>query len=927
MQCRGVGSVEVRVASGAVAEVNAYVSDIRPLDFDMILGMNGVFAFGGVSVTSQGNVGFFRSGTDFCGDKLPTCAAAVSVKQKDFRLSFDDKQRAWTVEWHWPHGQEPPDLVSHVEQYPMSSEVKAEFDDQINQWIEKGWLQPYNESRHGPPRALIPMMAVVQENKKKVRPVLDYRALNAFLDAHTGDSDVCADKLREWRRQGVRVSTLDLTSAYMQVRVVESLWPFQTVMFQGKRFCLTRLGFGLSIAPLVMKAVLAAALAQDDKVDQATSPYVDDILVNESILPADAVRAHLLKFGLECKPAERLANGARVLGLKVWGEPGQNDSCNRLSWGRGNELPDVPTLLTRRNVFSFCGRLTGHLPVCNWVRPAVAYLKRIANSRSTGWDDEIVDESLRSALEDVIQRVRQNDPSRGVWNVSGQETTVWVDASSLAAGAVIEAGGCVIEDGCWLRPTNDSSHINLAELDALLRGVNMALAWKMKVLHVKTDSATVYHWISDALSGKARLRTKSASEMLIRRRVGTLKAIIEEYDLLVDVSLVASANNQADALTRVPQRWLKSTDLHDCAVTVESVCGAADTDFLVAGRIFQIHCDTGHQGIDRSLYFVRRLIPSVNRDDVERVVKKCQVCSSIDPAPVRWERGHLDVPDLWSRLAMDITHVNGQHYLTLIDCGPSRFSLWKRLKEQSSGAVVAALESVFFERGAPVEILTDNDPAFRGAEVAALLKKWGVHVRFRCAYAASGNGIAERSHRTVKRIAARKKCSIEEALYWYNISPKDNALSNTAPVNRLHNYSVRVMGEESKESRIDDVKNLFKVGDMVWVKPDGARCNTRFRLGKVTGVISRQAVEVDNMPRHVRDLRLAHAPDDDHGQERSFDSDREGLGDAELWPVEDYMPVQETSSHETNEGDELWESRRSVRVIRPPDRFGVHPWT
>ena len=31
------------------------------------------------------------------------------------------------------------------------------------------------------------------------------------------------------------------------------------------------------------------------------------------------VEDHLLRYGLECKPAERVADGARVLGLEVWG--------------------------------------------------------------------------------------------------------------------------------------------------------------------------------------------------------------------------------------------------------------------------------------------------------------------------------------------------------------------------------------------------------------------------------------------------------------------------------------------------------------------------------------------------------------------------------------------------------------------------------
>ena len=38
-------------------------------------------------------------------------------------------------------------------------------------------------------------MAVLNRNKEKVRPVLDFRQLNSNVDAHTADADVCAEKL------------------------------------------------------------------------------------------------------------------------------------------------------------------------------------------------------------------------------------------------------------------------------------------------------------------------------------------------------------------------------------------------------------------------------------------------------------------------------------------------------------------------------------------------------------------------------------------------------------------------------------------------------------------------------------------------------------------------------------------------------------
>ena len=113
----------------------------------------------------------------------------------------------------------------------------------------------------------------------------------------------------------------------------------------------------------------------------------------------------------------------------------------------------------------------------------------------------------------------------------------------------------------------------MAELDAVIKGVNAALAWKLKKLHLRTDSLAVYHWISNALSGKVRLKTKASSEMLIRRRVDTIKALVDEYGLILDIELVRSECNRADALTRVAQKWLGKPN--GCDKPIVTVCGGA----------------------------------------------------------------------------------------------------------------------------------------------------------------------------------------------------------------------------------------------------------------------------------------------------------------------------------------------------------------
>ena len=86
-----------------------------------------------------------------------------------------------------------------------------------------------------------------------------------------------------------------------------------------------------------------------------------------------------------------------------------------------------------------------------------------------------------------------------------KEITVWVDVSSVATGVELEMNRTVIEDACWLRPINNAQHINLAELDVALKGTTSALQWEATVLHLVTDSVCVHWWISNTLTGKARV--------------------------------------------------------------------------------------------------------------------------------------------------------------------------------------------------------------------------------------------------------------------------------------------------------------------------------------------------------------------------------------------------------------------------------------
>ena len=67
------------------------------------------------------------------------------------------------------------------------------------------------------------------------------------------------------------------------------------MFFEGRRYCLTRLGLGLNVAPMMMKTVLNKVLSIDVQVQQGTSSYVDDLIVNEDLVSAAHVRDHLAR--------------------------------------------------------------------------------------------------------------------------------------------------------------------------------------------------------------------------------------------------------------------------------------------------------------------------------------------------------------------------------------------------------------------------------------------------------------------------------------------------------------------------------------------------------------------------------------------------------------------------------------------------------
>lgn len=853
----------------------AHVVPRLPLQVDIVLGLDILSRHGFELRQGSSEIVFggpsTGGGATAAVQSLSVESKTNGVEDKDFCAKFE--QGKWTASWKWKNVQQgAPVLNSRPCPNYVEESDRELFDEEIQSWVDSGVLVKHDMQTHGEVQNFLSLMAVRQEkgDKLKVRPVLDFRSLNNEVESHPGGAiPLCAERLRQWRQLGPNCSVLDLKKAYLQVHMDPELWTYQAVVWNGEVYLLTRLGFGLASAPKLMTAIVEKVLSQNPRISAAVTSYIDDLFITEDTVRASEVKSYLSQWGLDAKEPECLnsPDDVRVLGLRVDAQ---------LNWSRdGKANTTVKNPLTRRQVHRLLGEWLGHYPVAGWLRVACSYIQRLTAQEKVSWDESVSREVL-GLVQEIADRLKAgDDPVRGQWCVNRDSPVkVWADASNIAVGAALEVDGDIVEDAAWLRGKQDTAHINRAELDAVLRGINMAVKWGRKKLCVMTDSATVHGWLTAVVEKTHNVKTRALSEILIRRRLDTLREIIDEQSLNITVQLVRSAENRADLLTRVPSHWLKMrTDV----LVGMSVSADADVNSVEPIEVIKEIHERSHFGVDRTLELARdRCGEGVSRKMVKRVVNRCDRCARVDPAArFSWMEGSTVTLKTWQRLAIDVTYVNQLPYLSLVDTA-SRFVIFKPLRNESGKEIAEQLRQIFCEFGPPEAILSDNASSFRGREVQSLLLDWKINHELSCAYRSRGNAVVERSHRTIKRGAKRGGRTVEEAVFWYNVtrghhesSPYESVFA--AKSRKPWSGSIRTEVErsppavrQSATSVLDDCyhdldRNPFVEGDQVYLRDPLGRCDTEWSgPHRVTEVRSGVSVVIndDGVSRHVSHLRF-----------------------------------------------------------------------
>ena len=204
--CCGESVVQIGIDNGPSVTVRGLVVDGDLLGYDLLLGLNAIRQLGGMAMSDTSEVRFPQR------ERL--MRAAINLDEPDFHTDYDEAKHVWTASWKWSSDQPPVSLKNRLSEYPTPKRLQGEYEWELQAWIKNGRVIPYLESELGPPKGLIPLMAILQENKQKVWPVMDYCELNEHVNAYTANADVCAQTMREWRQQGPKAAIVDSVCVY-----------------------------------------------------------------------------------------------------------------------------------------------------------------------------------------------------------------------------------------------------------------------------------------------------------------------------------------------------------------------------------------------------------------------------------------------------------------------------------------------------------------------------------------------------------------------------------------------------------------------------------------------------------------------------------------------------------------------------------------
>ncbi|CAH2092466.1 unnamed protein product [Euphydryas editha] len=605
-------------------------------------------------------------------------------------------------------------------------------------------------------------------------------------------------------------SKLDARSGFWMVQLDDESADLCTFGTPFGRYQFLRLPYGISCASEVFHAKIRQILEDLDGVHS----FIDDIIVHGC-----SKEEHDLRL-------KRLLDRARDVGIRFNRDKcefcveqvtylGHTFSVRgmQIDFNKVRAIKDMPSPNDRSSLERFLGMtnyLSKFIPnYANIVSPLRHLLKR-----DIDWNWEYTHENIVLHLKDKLS----NAPVLALYSAS-EPVLLTVDASARALGAALMQAGRPVE---YASLTLTDTQSRYAQIEKEMLAIVFALERFHQYVYgrsdvvVETDHKPLeslfkkpldsvpmriqrmmlriqcydfivvykpgkYMFVADTLSRAAlpelmhdrvSLEVDAQSCYLINHvqfsdsKMKTIRNMTNndrECEMLINYTLNGWPRYKSDTDNLVRCHW-------SYRASFEYVDGVLFKDNLVfipyalrKDMLDRVH--EGHLGIDRCKRRARDVMfwNGMSRD-VEHVVRSCTVCAAHAANPIREPMIPHDIPELpWRKVGSDIFVFQKKYFLILVDYF-SNFIEVCPLTNMGTHAVITALKDQFARHGIPVELVTDNGPAYTSREFRKFCSTWCFTHITTSPYYAQANGLSERAVQTVKNII---KKSLESGSDYY----------------------------------------------------------------------------------------------------------------------------------------------------------------
>jgi hypothetical protein len=735
--------------------------------------------------------------------------------------------------------------------YPLTRPENDALSDYLTEELQKGYIRP-SKSPYASP------FFFVEKKNKKLRPVIDFRALNKYTTPNRYPLPLIPEVIDK-ARGAARYTKVDIRWGYNNVRIKEGdEWKTAFKTNQGM-FEYLVMPFGLRNAPAAFQAMMDHEF-RDLTLSGKVIIYMDDILIatgeDEHEEWVHKVLDRLEQLDLYLKPEKCVFDQKSVEYLGVILEEGAVSMAPDKVKGI-REWP-TPTTLTQLRAF---------IGFCNFYRRFIKGFSAIARplndllKKNTPW--HWVSDQWNAFL--TLKEKVCSEPVLTFPDFD-KPFTLEVDASAFAVGAVLSQEG---KDG-KLHPiayhsetfTQAERNYDIYDRELLavvksLRHWRHYLAGAIHKTTIFTDHSNLQYWKEPRKISRRVAReymelqeydfelrhvpgAKNARADALSRRSDYDTGEEDNTDIIVlpsdvfaqkiqatlhDVDIWCQAVQQTDEHEVL--RWVDPHNLkkHDGLWWKDDALVVGGNNELRRGVIFHFH-DTpsmGHPGIANTYALLRRDFwwPNMKKD-VEEYVRGCATCQAnkvnthqITPALFPIETDPNAHP--FEVVSMDfITKLpkSGGYdtILTITDHDCTKAAVFIPCNETIDAKGVAALylRHIYPHFGLPRRIISDRDPRFTSSFARNLCKTLDIHQNISTAYHPQTDGQSERSNQWLEQYL-RHWCNAQQD-NWSDWLPTAQFAHNSWPsaTTKSSPFSL-LMGWEPRTTWLEKPTNVPSV--------------------------------------------------------------------------------------------------------------------